>query len=256
MKILAFVGALCIAGSMAWYSVFAPQEGPRKGVHQEGNASAVKSDPSLAKLVAENQPDQNPKQAAPKPSSDGQKKDAKQAAKTTSQKDQKKMPQKYNELNEWEAYVLLQKGTERPGTGEYTKNKKEGTYCCRRCNARLYRSQDKFESNCGWPSFDDEIPGAVKRQMDVDGYRVEIVCQNCGGHLGHVFEGEQFTKKNVRHCVNSISMKFYAAGKELPPVIRLGDETIEKSKSDGKSPAAPKAGEGSAKTDSDQSVNK
>jgi peptide-methionine (R)-S-oxide reductase len=114
----------------------------------------------------------------------------------------------YNKLTTEEAYVILKKGTERPFVGEYTNNKQAGIYKCRQCNTPLYKSEDKFDSHCGWPSFDDEIQGTVKRVPDADGHRVEIVCANCDGHLGHVFEGERFTEKNTRHCVNSISMIF------------------------------------------------
>ena len=114
----------------------------------------------------------------------------------------------YNELTPDEERVILHKGTEAPYTGKFTDNKKKGTYSCKQCGAPLYKSNDKFDSNCGWPSFDDEIEGAVKRVSDADGRRTEIICSNCEGHLGHVFLGEGFTDKETRHCVNSISLNF------------------------------------------------
>ena len=116
--------------------------------------------------------------------------------------------ERFNFLNEFESYVIEDKGTERPWTGKYTNLKEDGTFICKKCGQALFKSEDKFDSNCGWPSFDDEIPGSIIRIPDTDGQRTEIVCSNCGGHLGHVFEGEGFTSKNIRHCVNSVSIDF------------------------------------------------
>ncbi len=132
-------------------------------------------------------------------------------------------PTEYNALTDFEARVILGKGTERAFVGEYTDLKEPGTYICRQCNAPLYKSDHKFSSDCGWPSFDDEIDGAVEQSpddFDIFGTRTEITCKNCGGHLGHVFVGERYTAKNTRHCVNSVSMKFIKQGEQLPPVVR------------------------------------
>ena len=120
----------------------------------------------------------------------------------------------FNELTPEERYVIEMKGTERPFTGEYDDFYEDGRYICRRCNAELYRSEDKFDAYCGWPAFDDEMPDAVTRLPDPDGMRTEIECAKCGGHLGHVFLGEYLTDKNTRHCVNSLSIKFVPEDKE------------------------------------------
>ena len=116
----------------------------------------------------------------------------------------------YNKLNEEETYVILNKGTERSFTGKFWDHKEDGMYTCRQCNTSLFPSDTKFDSGTGWPSFDDAVEGAVREISDADGRRIEIVCDNCGGHLGHVFKGEKMTEKSTRHCVNSISLDFIA----------------------------------------------
>ncbi len=132
------------------------------------------------------------------------------------------MKPKYNELTKQQKNVILHKATDRPFTGDYYLKNDKGLYVCRQCNNPLYSSEDKFEAHCGWPSFDDAIPGAVKQVPDADGERVEIICNNCQGHLGHVFVGEGFTDKNTRYCVNTSSLVFYPAAdvRKIPPVIK------------------------------------
>ncbi|MDE2026667.1 MAG: methionine-R-sulfoxide reductase [Patescibacteria group bacterium] len=126
----------------------------------------------------------------------------------------------YNKLTPQEKHVIEDRGTEYPFTGEYDNFYQEGTYICRRCNAQLFSSKTKFDAGCGWPSFDENFPNAVKRLLDPDGHRTEIQCANCGAHLGHVFEGEHLTDKDTRHCVNSLSIRFIPQNQQVPEVIK------------------------------------
>lgn len=127
---------------------------------------------------------------------------------------------KYNKLNDEEKSVIENKGTEMPFSGEYDDFYVDGTFICKKCNAPLFSSKAKFNAHCGWPAFDENFPNAVKRLPDPDGMRTEIECANCGGHLGHVFEGEHMTDKNTRHCVNSLSMRFIPKDQKLPEVVK------------------------------------
>lgn len=124
----------------------------------------------------------------------------------------------YNALTEEEKYIIEEKGTEVPFTGEYDDQYADGVYICRKCNTPLFSSTAKFNAGCGWPSFDENFPNAVLQKKDNDGMRTEIVCANCKGHLGHVFTGEQLTDQNTRHCVNSLSIRFIPHGKKLPAI--------------------------------------
>ena len=125
----------------------------------------------------------------------------------------------YNPLTDDETRIILHQGTEAPFQGEYDQFFKPGTYLCRQCNSPLFDAQAKFDAGCGWPAFDDHFPGAVRQIPDPDGRRVEIRCAHCDGHLGHVFIGEGHTEKDTRHCVNSLSIRFYPTESPLPPVL-------------------------------------
>ncbi len=126
---------------------------------------------------------------------------------------------KYNNLTPQEKKIIEEKGTETPYNGEYDNFFEDGTFICRKCNFPLFSAKSKFDAECGWPSFDENFPKAVRRFPDSDGKRTEIECANCNAHLGHIFEGEHLTDNNTRHCVNSLSIRFIPKGKELPKTI-------------------------------------
>jgi peptide-methionine (R)-S-oxide reductase len=198
---------------VSWFYSTAPGDLGRQDTQQEKQEGVTEKE-AAAQDKDQQTADQSTSQA------DKDSDDSKKDIANMTLEDIRSYQPKYNRLNPQETYVIQNKGTERAFTGRYTNTKVEGTYICRQCNLPLYNSTDKFNSNCGWPSFDDEIPGAVTRVLDADGFRIEIICSNCGGHLGHVFEGEQFTSKNTRHCVNSVSMRLVRKDQKLPDVIK------------------------------------
>jgi peptide-methionine (R)-S-oxide reductase len=211
---------IVFCGAVAWWSF-------RSGPTAKDAAVAVGPPTAEVTLVS------TPADDADKAQTEKGSTTTKRKKKVTSQPDNDDV--QYNKLSPLEASILLHKGTERPFTGEYTNLKDPGTYICRRCNAPLYHSDTKFESHCGWPSFDAEIKGAVIRRPETDGTgRIEIVCANCGGHLGHVFLGEGYTAKNTRHCVNSRSMRFIAKGKPMPEVIKPKSKDAKEAEADAK----------------------
>ncbi|MGN6546296.1 MAG: methionine-R-sulfoxide reductase [Aureliella sp.] len=219
--------SVVLCGGLTWWSFQAPDAAER-GQATAGTPAAL----TQVSTAAEDS-DKAEKTSTP----------AKRTKKVSSQRGNAEV--QYNKLSPAEAHILLHKGTERPWTGEYTNLKDPGTYICKRCNAPLYHSDTKFESHCGWPCFYDEIMGAVIKRPETDGTgRVEIVCANCGGHLGHVFYGEGFTAKNTRHCVNSKSMTFIAKGKPLPKVIK------PESKEDKETEKASESGDSDIKSES------